>query len=101
MSVPPPTLQERYDLGADPIWRGRCQSAALQAATNIMSEDTTTAGHAQRADFANKVLLQPSLTSPAIGFGVACQPGITGKDASDSDIQFTINSMWNAWAGVV
>jgi hypothetical protein len=94
------TFEEAYELGADPVWRGRCQSGALQAATNVMSEDDTTAGHAERAAWANRVLLNPSLESQAIAFGVAAQPGITGPEASDSDILFTINSMVDAWAGV-
>lgn len=94
------TFEEAYALGADATWRARCQSAALQAATNVMSEDTTTAGHAERAAFANKVMLQPSLTGPAISFGVAAQPGISGPDATDQDILFTVNSLWDAWSGV-
>jgi len=73
----------------------------LQAATQVMAEDPLTNGHDLRTEFANQVLLQPSLTSSAIAFGVAAQPGVTGPDASDSDIQFTINSLWDAWSGVV
>lgn len=94
------TLQEAYDLGADPVWRARCQTAALQAAASVMSEDTGAAGHDARAAFANKVLLQPSLTTPGMAFGIAAQPGITGPDATDQDILFTCNSLWNAWSGV-
>jgi hypothetical protein len=94
------TLEEQYQLGADPTWRSRCQSAAIQAATNIMSEDSATPGHAERAAWANGLLLQPSLQSAYVSFGVAAQPGITGADATDSDILFTINSLVNAWAGV-
>lgn len=94
------TFEEAYQLGTDPTWRGRCQTAALQAATNVMSEDGTAAGHAERAAFANRVLLQPALTSPAIAFGVAAQPAITGADATDQDILFTVNSLWNGWSGV-
>lgn len=94
------TFEEAYALGADPTFRARCQSGALEAATNVMSEDDTTPGHAERATFANKVLLQPSLQSQAIAFGVAAQPGISGPDATDQDILFTINSLWNGWSGV-
>jgi len=93
-------LIDKYELGADPIWRGRCQTAALEAATQVMAEDPSTTGHDLRAAFANKVLLQPSLTTPAMAFGVAAQPGITGADATDSDISFTTNSLWDAWSGV-
>lgn len=95
-----PSLLERYELGADPEWRARCQTAALQGCTNVMSEDDTTPGHAERTTWANKVLLSPSLMSPGIAFGIAAQPGITGADATDSDILFTFNSMVDAWAGV-
>ena len=91
---------DKYDLGADSIFRARCQTAALEAATNVMSEDDATPGHTQRAAWANKVLLNPSLMSPGIAFGVAAQPGISGPEATDQDILFTVNSMVDAWAGV-
>lgn len=94
------TLEESYLLGSDPVWRGRCQTASLQAAANVMSEDPATAGHPERIAFANKVMLQPSLQSAAISYGIAAQPGITGPQATDSDILFTANSLWNAWSGV-
>lgn len=94
------TLQEAYELGADPVWRGRCQTAGLQAAANVMSEDPTTEGHAERTAYANKVMLNPSLQSQAMAFGVAAQPGIAGPEATDSDILFTCNSLWDAWSGV-
>ena len=94
------TFEEAYALGADATWRARCQSGALKVATNVMSEADTQPGHAERATYANKVLLNPSLQGQAIAFGVAAQPAITGADATDSDIEFTISAMWDAWAGV-
>lgn len=93
------TLEERYQLGSDPVWRARCQTAILQSSTDVMAEDPATVGHAERLAFANKVLLNPSLQSAAVSFGIASQPGITAE-ATDSDIQFTCNAMFNAWAGV-
>jgi len=94
------TFEEAYALGNDPVWRARCQTGGLQAAANVMSEDDATVGHAERTAWANKVLLNPSLQSPSIAFGVAAQPGISGPEATDQDILFTINSLVNAWAGV-
>lgn len=94
------TLQEAYELGADPVWRARCQTAALQAASDVMSEVISTDGHDARAAFANKVLLQPSLTTPGMAFGIAAQPGITGPDATDQDVLFTTHALWNGWSGV-
>jgi hypothetical protein len=89
-----------YDLGADPTWRARCQTAGIQSAANVTSEDPSTVGHTERAAYANKVMLNPSLESQAIAFGVAAQPGITGPEATDQDILFTVAALWNAWAGV-
>lgn len=94
------TFEESYRLGADPIWRARCQSGALKVAANVMSEEDTTEGHAERSTYANRLLLNPSLESQAIAYGVAAQPAITGPEATDSDIEFTISAMFNAWAGV-
>lgn len=94
------TFEESYVLGSDTTWRGRCQTAGLQAAANVLAEDPSTAGHTERIAFANKVMLQPSLQSAAMSFGIAAQPGITGPEATDSDILFTANSLWNAWSGV-
>lgn len=94
------TLEEAYALGADPTWRARCQTAGLQTAANVMSEDDATAGHAERSAFANKVMLNPSLQSQAMAFGIAAQPGITGPEATDSDIAFTTAALWDAWSGV-
>jgi hypothetical protein len=94
------TFEESYALGLDPTWRSRCQTGGLQAAANVMSEDDATPGHTERAAWAFRVLNNPLAESQAIAFGVAAQPGITGADATDQDILFTINSLVNAWAGV-
>jgi len=94
------TFEEAYALGSDPTWKARCQTAGIQSATAVMSEDDATPGHAERAAWANKVLLQPALQAGPIAFGVAAQPGITGPEADDDDILFVCNSLVNAWAGV-
>lgn len=94
------TFEEAYLLGSDPVWRMRCQTAGLMAAANVMSEDDETPGHAERSAYANRVLLNPQNESGPIAFGVAAQPGITGAEATDQDILFTVNSLWDAWAGV-
>jgi hypothetical protein len=94
------TFEEAYALGADPVWRARCQTAGLQAAANVMAEESATVGHAERIAYANRVMLNPSLESQAQSFGIAAQPGITGPEATDQDILFTCSALWDAWAGV-
>jgi hypothetical protein len=94
------TFEEAYELGADAVWRMRCQTAGLQAAANVMAEAPETVGHAQRTAYAQRILLNPIVEAGPIAFGVAAQPGITGAEATDQDILFTINALFNAWAGV-
>lgn len=93
------TLQEKYDLASDTVWRGRCTTAGVQAATQVMAEPADTVGHDVRAAYANKVLLNPATHGGPIAMAVAAQPGIEGPEATDSDIQFTVNSLWDALSG--
>lgn len=93
------TLEEKYLLASDVTWRGRCTTAGVQAATQVMAEAPTTSGHDLRAAYANKVLLNPATHGGPIAMATAAQPGISGPEASDSDIQFTINSLWDALSG--
>ena len=95
------TFEESYQLSQDFTWQGRCIVAACAAATNVSSEDPATVGHEKRAEFATSLMLNPSAYQVAIAHGVAAQPGITGSSATDNDIQFTVNSLWNVWSGVV
>jgi hypothetical protein len=99
MSTPPPTFEDRAKLGSDPVWRSRCEVAGLQAAANVMSESTAAPGHEQRAAQAYKFLNSPASMSGPLAMAVAAQPGITGPDAVDNDILFTVNALWSSWSG--
>lgn len=94
------TFEEAYVLGSDPVWRQRCQTGALRSAADVISEDEATPGHDLRSAYANRVMLNPLVEAGPIAFGVAAAPGITGPEATDQDLLFTINSLWNAWSGV-
>lgn len=99
MTVPPLDFAGRAALGVDPVWRSRCEVAGVHAATDVMAEPTTTPGHAERADYAFKFLNAPATMSGPLAMAVASQPGIVGADATDQDILFTTNSLWNAMSG--
>lgn len=90
---------DKAELGLDPDWRSRCQIAAVVAASEVSSEEPTTPGHDVRAAYATRVANQSATLSGPIAVAVAAQPGITGSDASDQDIQFTINSLWDLLSG--
>jgi len=90
---------DKQQLGIDPTWRARCEIAGVISATDVMSESAASAGHQQRADYAFKFLNAPATMSGPLAIAIAAQPGITGPDATDSDIQFTANSLWSSMAG--
>jgi hypothetical protein len=97
--MPVETFLDRQKLGTDLEWRARCEVAAMQAAANVMSESTAAPGHDLRADYAHKVLNSPATMSGPIAMAIACQPGITGPEATDQDILFTCNSLWSSLSG--
>ena len=91
------TAIDQYTLSHDPQFVQRVQMLAQKAAIDISSEAVDTAKHAQRIAFGNKVLLNPSWHAELIAQGVVTNVAINAE-SSDSDIQFTINSQWNAYA---
>lgn len=90
---------DKAQLGTDPTWRSRVQVAACIAAGDVSSEDPSTPGHAARAEYATKVANQSATMSGPIAMVVAAAPGITGPEASDQDIQFTVNAAWDLLSG--
>ena len=71
-----------------------------KAAVAVAAEDASaTAHHATRSAYAFAVLGNPTAAGTAAAFAVATNPGLT-TTPSDSDLEFTVNSMFNALAGV-
>ncbi len=71
-----------------------------KAAIAIMAETLSTTGHTERVAYAKKVLDE---TASAKEFTIAVLTNSTvavaGSAATDSDLEFTVNSMFNAFAG--
>ena len=78
----------------------RVQAAMVKAAIAVSSEDPSTEAHSTRVQWATQVLRDPAHYAARMAFGVAANPIITAE-SSDSDIEFTVNSVWNAYAGVI
>lgn len=91
---------DQYTLAQDPTFRSRVEMAMIIAAIQISAEDPTTEYHQQRAQYAQACLANPVSCAANFALGVASNPVITAQ-SSDSDIQFTVNSQWNAYAGVI
>jgi len=89
---------DQQQLARNANFRLRVQHAMVKASIAVMAEDPATPNHAARAAFAQTALGEPERTSARMAMGVVTNPVISA-DSSDSDIEFTVNSMWNAYAG--
>lgn len=84
----------------------RVRVAACKAAIDIASEgyggegQPTAAQHNLRIDFARTVLRDPEPWAIKLTWGCVANPVISA-DSIDSDLDFQVASMWNAYAGVV
>lgn len=85
-----------YNAATDANWQGRCQVAMWKAAHDILAEDPGTPDHERRHDWAVSALRdQLTITPKQIAMQVlrnatiAANPGA----ATDSDIQFQVNSV--------
>ncbi len=92
-------------LAEDGTFQARVRQAVITAAVEIMAdapENTpqAIAIHAKRAALANRVLLDPTSLQRAWAYMVASNTAINDT-STDSDLQWTVNSMWNAMAGVI
>lgn len=93
-------------IATQPDFQSRVAVALNSAAVSVYSESTSTTGHVARALYATKVLTgQYNLHAACFGVLVnstiqsEAVQGTVGNAIPDSDIQFQINSIWNALAG--
>jgi len=78
----------------------RVQAAMVKSAIAVNSEDPATVGYATRVQWATQVLRDPQHYASRMAYGVAANPTIT-IESGDNDIEFTVNGVWNAYAGVI
>ena len=95
------TLAEQYAAANDPTFASRVGQAMCKAAVAVQAEATNTANHTNRANFATLALRDPERYQAAVARAVVTNAGITSTAASDNDVEFTVNSMWNAFAGTI
>jgi hypothetical protein len=89
-------------------WQDRVRYAAIKAAVAVMAESAGTASHTQRVTYAKSVLAG-LIDIFSMSIGVATNPTIFAElnptatpnyGVPDADIEFTVNSLYNAFAGV-
>ena len=90
------TYLETYNLRyQSQTLKPRMVVACVKAAQDILNEDTGTADHAKRVLWARSALTAPDGMAERMLWGVLGNSTIqgSGDSASDSDIQFTVNSL--------
>lgn len=72
----------------------------VKSAIAVSNEKPDTPGYATRVQWATQVLRDPAHYAARMAYGVAANPSIAVV-STDNDIEFTVNSIWNAYAGVL
>ena len=85
-------------LAVDDAFISKVEIAATIAAIAIAGEDSATAGHTNRAAYANTVLAASRDRSRDLAHGTAADPAITAS-SSDATLSARISAIWNAYAG--
>jgi hypothetical protein len=99
------TFLEQIEMAEDGEFQARVRQAAITAAAAIMADqpDNTPqaiAKHSLRAKLALDVLRNPSAWARPIAAAVVTNAAVTAE-STDSDLQWTVNSLWDALAGIV
>ncbi len=94
-------------ISSDGRFQNRCSYSLDVAAVNVIAESTTTANHAQRTAYAKNIVsgnFNPRIVSIGVltNSTISSEATLAGPDFAipDGDIQFTINTLFNDFAGV-
>ncbi|MGW5720767.1 hypothetical protein ACWEVP_31660 [Amycolatopsis sp. NPDC003865] len=92
-------LMDIHDLAQNPAFIRRVTSSAVFAAVQVGGEEYDgTQYRIMRRALARNVITDAETWGAVFAWGVAANPVIT-VDSVDGDIQFTVNSLWDAVAG--
>jgi hypothetical protein len=93
------SLSDVVDLAVNPTFLRRVTAAAVNAAVAVGAESFDgSAYRLMRRALVVKVLEDPQLWGTRFAYAAANNTAIT-VDTSDSDLQWTVNSVWDAMAG--
>lgn len=88
---------DEFNLAIDETFIRRVQIAAVNAAIALMAAPAT---DPRLANYCASLLNAPRMFAQNIAYGVAANPAITAE-TTDSDLQWTVNSIMSAYAGVL
>jgi len=95
---------EQVELAENGEFQAKVRQAAITAAVQVMNEKSKNTPqaieiHKKRAAFAVQVLQNPTNWQRPLAMAVVSNVAIT-PESLDSDVQWTVNEIWNAFAGV-
>jgi len=96
-------LSDQYTLAVTVGFIQKVEIALVKAAVAVMAEAENTLDHSFRRSYAARVLANPADEAALMTIGIVTNATIaatapTGASATDSDIQFTVESMFTAYA---
>lgn len=92
-----------YANATDPAFQNRVQIAVVKAAANVAGEAQGAMGQVKwikRHTLAVAVLAAPETYVQKFSFGVV-REGLVTPASTDADIEFTVASLWDDFAGVM
>ena len=94
---------DQYTMATAAPFIQRVEIAVVTAAIAVLAEAENTPDHSFRRTYAARVLASPAIEAAVMAVGISTNSTIaaaapTGASATDNDIQFTVNSMFNAYA---
>ena len=97
------TFADQYTLATLPTFIQRVEVALVTAAINTLTEPENTVDHSFRRAYSVFVLNNPAIAAAGMAMGVVTNATIaatapTGAAALDSDIQTTVNNMFNDYS---
>lgn len=84
-------------------FRQRIRMCICKAAAAVQAEPANTSNHVNRSILAHSILNSPDSYVTAFSSAVAADPNTAGinVNSTDDDLLFTVNSLYNAIAGVI
>lgn len=103
------TASEAVRVADEATWQDRVEYFRLAAALDVVAEDPLTTEHAARVTYAQKIIGSGNniagyslavATNSTILAALSEATGSPDWGVSDNDMEFTVNSLFNAFAGV-
>jgi hypothetical protein len=95
------TIEKMLSVAGDATWNGRVRQLVIKAAIAVIAEDVGTVNHANRIAYAKKILAGSvtfAVWATAVLTNATIAASADPSSTSDNDLEFTINSMFNAFA---